>query len=160
MKTLTLSALLVSVNRSFTIYFLPLSFQIVRCCCFFPPPPAFSSRVVDLCWVGLCSQEDFGTIACHHCQPWLRHCEVCQHNVYVHRDPKLLNYWTNKAGSSLLICILCASFVLGPDWGQWCTGLWGSAFSTLPLLALKVSWGLLGWVVLSFVVKIKNEIRS
>lgn len=52
-----------------------------------------------------------------------------------------------------LLCKQAISFfifcVLGLDWGQWCTELWGLVSSTLSLLALKVSWGLLGWVVYS-----------
>lgn len=44
----------------------------------FPLAVGFSSKSVDLCWAGLCPQKDFGSIAGHHRQSRLWHCEVCQ----------------------------------------------------------------------------------
>lgn len=78
-----------------TKMFSPLSCEIVRCfvfeCIFYivTVTVAFSSRLVDLCRAGLCHQEDFGSIARHHRQPGLWHCEVCQ-RISVDTAPCLL----------------------------------------------------------------------
>lgn len=59
---------------------------------YFPAPVAFSSGPVDLCRAGLCTQEDSGSIARHHRQPWLWHCKVCQH-LSVHTDTCVFIYF-------------------------------------------------------------------
>lgn len=46
--------------------------------CYVSACVAFSSRPADLCRAGLCPQENFGSIARHHRQPWLWHRKVCQ----------------------------------------------------------------------------------